>query len=258
VRWERCLAGQGAFPPHWHELNEFHLVTQGGVKCLLQGKLYLLDRNSLLRIRPRKVHQFLSYPAASERLSLFVDLGWIGEAGRLGRSVSPHIRLTAREATLVTSLLRRAQQETEWEMPLWRELVRQLLSEFVLLLRRAALRPAVAPVAVPSLMGGLIEHLDTHYMAPLTLADLGRHFGYSPFYLSHQFSRFFGLGIKHYVLQRRIIEAQLLMTRNPGLTLAAVAEQVGFKEYAVFHRGFLKITGLSPVQHRKKVHPLCK
>ncbi len=40
-----------------------------------------------------------------------------------------------------------------------------------------------------------------------------------------------GCGFKHYVIERRIAEAKLLLRNEPQLKIAAVAEAVGFKSF---------------------------
>ena len=59
------------------------------------------------------------------------------------------------------------------------------------------------------------------------------------------------MGIKHYILQRRIAEAQLIMEKQPNLKLTVVARQIGFKDYALFNRAFGKIVHVPPSAYRK-------
>jgi len=150
----------------------------------------------------------------------------------------------------VIALLEQVRQEMEEQPPLWPEIVRTRLKEFFILIRRTALRPVSAPSPVNLLMKQLLAYLDQNFMLPLSLPQLSRHFGFSTFYLSRCFSQFSGLGIKRYIMQRRIAEAQLIMEKHSNLKLTAVAEQLGFKNYAVFNRAFLKISHIPPSAFR--------
>lgn len=255
IRWSPCKGGKGVYPLHWHELYELHLMTRGCMTFVIDDKVHQMERNTLILIRPREHHQFFASPAFNERLTVFLDPAWLGRAGRFGDSVPSRVHLTDKEAALMLELLQRAQQEVDAKMPFWQSLARHQMLTFVLLVRRAACRPGSGTLVVTPLMQQLIAHLDAHYKNRLTLKELGAAFGYSGYYLEHEFSRSFGMGIKHYVLQRRINEAQTRMTTPPHLTLAAIAQAVGFKEYAGFQRAFLKITGVSPKDYRKMAQP---
>jgi len=252
LRWIRENKSKARwFYVHWHPEIEFHVITGGGGKYLINGKAYPISRNSLVVIRPRDVHKFTPTPKGYERVSLLMKPEWLGKDGRLGKDIHHHFKLTPREISQIVDLLHRVRQEMEGQPPLWPEVVRTRLKEFFILVRRAALRPASPPPAVNPLMNQMLAYLDENYMRPLSLPQLSEHFGFSSFYLSRSFSRFSGLGIKRYILQRRIAEAQLIMERQSNLKLTAVARQLGFKDYAVFNRAFCRIAHVTPSAYRK-------
>jgi AraC-like DNA-binding protein len=165
--------------------------------------------------------------------------------------VPHHLKIVPGEMSQIVGLFQEVQKELEMQRPLWTELVKTKLLEYFILMRRAALGPALPVLADNPLMNQLLAYLDGNYMRPLSLSQLSGHFGFSAFYLSHCFSRFTGIGIKRYILQRRIAEAQLIMEKQSNLKLTAVARQIGFKDYAVFNRAFFKIVHVSPSAYRK-------
>ncbi|MFA7158981.1 MAG: AraC family transcriptional regulator [Kiritimatiellia bacterium] len=238
------------FQLHWHPEIEIHLITGGTGKYIINGKAYQVSRNSLIVIHPREVHKFVPPGNGYERVSLLLKPQWLGREGRLGRDFH-HQKLTALEISRIIDLLQKIRMETEDKPPLWQDYVRARLKEFFILVRRAAMRPAASSLRISPLMNQLLAYLDENYMRPLSLPQMADHFGFSPFYLAHCFSIFTGMGIKHYILQRRIAEAQLIMEKQPNLKLTAVARQLGFKDYALFNRAFSKIVHVPPSACRK-------
>ena len=238
------------FHLHWHPEIEIHVITGGGGKYLINGNVYPISRGSLIVIHPRIVHKFVPPGNGYERISLLLKPEWLDGGGRLDKDFH-HQKLTAGEMSQIIDLLQKVRMETEDKPPLWQDYIRARLKEFFILVRRAAMRPAAPSLRISPLMNQLLAYLDENYMRPLSLPQMADHFGFSPFYLAHCFSLFTGMGIKHYILQRRIAEAQLIMEKQPNLKLTAVARQLGFKDYALFNRAFSKIVHVPPSACRK-------
>ena len=241
----------------FHPQMEIHLFKEGRGAFLIEGRHYPFRKNTLLIIQPNDLHKFI--PAPDRYIVMctaFFRLDWL--AAHDPRMTFPPgfpkiVSLSENEALCVDVLLRQMEAEIRRQEPFWADLVHESLKQVMLIAKRAGLRPAGIrkenPVACQ-----LMAHLEEHYTGELDLAGLSRTFGYSEDYLSRLLKRHTGLGLKRYILQRRIVEAQKLLENEPKLTMAAVAERVGFTDFGIFNRNFKIIAGMTPASYRGISH----
>ena len=97
----------------------------------------------------------------------------------------------------------------------------------------------------------VVSYLDSHYMENQNLADLGRIFKVSPYYLSHVFKAQYGFAPMQYRLRRRIGEAQSLLL-STDWPITEIAARVGYDNPSHFNRQFNKFVGLPPRLYRRK------
>ncbi|HNQ35740.1 MAG TPA: AraC family transcriptional regulator, partial [bacterium] len=170
---------------------------------------------------------------------------------------SARVLLPEREATAVEIALNSLTREIKEREPFHREVARTELEKVLWLAHRFGRRPAGRPPAHPRLRK-VIEYLDDNFADDLGLEELADRFALSAGHLSRTFKRYTGLGLKQYILQRRIVAAKRLLEEAPGLKVAAVSNRVGFHDFAVFNRDFKLITGLTPSAYRKNSYPAVK
>lgn len=253
VSWGRNDARQlGQYNFAWHPEVEFHIVTSGRGRYLIDGRTYPIAQNSLIVIWPGEVHKFV-LDEVCERTSVILRPAWLGKHRWLKKGSFPrHMILTPRDMVRIEEITRGIKEDIEIRPPLWEDTVREYLRVFSLLVRRAALRPAPES-AVNPLMSQLLQYLEKNLGQPPRLARLAMRFGLSPCHLSRSFSQFAGMGIKQYMIQRRIAEAQKSIARHANLKLSAISEELGFHDYAVFNRTFTRVSKISPSGYRSKM-----
>ena len=96
--------------------------------------------------------------------------------------------------------------------------------------------------------------LDKGYRRPPGFADLAREIGTSQNKLKSVFRQAFGLTMADYCLERRMREAQQLLM-EATLTIAQVAERVGYEHQSSFAAAFSGHVGMSPREYRKHRAP---
>lgn len=96
--------------------------------------------------------------------------------------------------------------------------------------------------------------LDRDYRCPPNFADLAREIGTSQNKLKSVFKQAFGLTMADYCLERRVREAQLLLM-EATLTIAQVAERVGYEHQSSFTAAFRSQVGMSPREYRRHRAP---
>jgi AraC-like DNA-binding protein len=88
------------------------------------------------------------------------------------------------------------------------------------------------------------EHLDTHDLRRVTLAELARMAGMSRHHFAHAFSRAYGVPPYAYAMQRRLQRARALIADGAGLSEAAYLG--GFADQSHLTRQFLSTVGVTP------------
>lgn len=106
------------------------------------------------------------------------------------------------------------------------------------------------PTDEPHILGSRIkDYIDRHYMEPITLQSMGEALRISPYYLSHVFKQMSGYSPVQYLLRRRIGEAQTLLITTE-LSVARIAEMVGYDSQSYFNLQFTKNVGMPPSRYR--------
>lgn len=98
----------------------------------------------------------------------------------------------------------------------------------------------------------VVDYIHAHLADSVSLADLAREAGLSPFHFARQFRRTTGLPPHEYVTRCRVERARELLVR-PGLGIADVAVQVGFCDQSHLARHYKRIFGLTPAAFARSV-----
>jgi AraC family transcriptional regulator len=93
------------------------------------------------------------------------------------------------------------------------------------------------------------DYIEAHLDDRLTLADLAGVACLSPYHFSRSFKQAVGVGPQHYVMERRIERAKVLIrrTRQP---LASIALEVGFTDQSHLTAIFRREIGMTPGRFR--------
>lgn len=114
---------------------------------------------------------------------------------------------------------------------------------------------------VPAEIGGglgrrrlrqVVDYIHDHLADGVSLSDLAREAGLSPFHFARQFRRTTGLPPHEYVTRCRVERARELLVR-PGIGIADVAVQVGFCDQSHLARHYKRIFGLTPANFARSV-----
>lgn len=99
-----------------------------------------------------------------------------------------------------------------------------------------------------------MARLDRDYRRPPPFGELAREIGTNQNKLKAVFKQTFGLTMADYCLERRVREAQQLLI-EASLTIAQVAERVGYEHQSSFTAAFRGHVGMSPREYRKHRAP---
>ena len=111
---------------------------------------------------------------------------------------------------------------------------------------------AIASTPQDKLVTELISYINLHLNNDLSLETLSRKTNYNATYLCRVFKNITHGTLTHYISEKRINSAILLMDKNYSLTEISV--QVGFRNYSSFYKTFKKIVGTGPEGYYKTHH----
>jgi len=97
-----------------------------------------------------------------------------------------------------------------------------------------------------------LEFIRGNYAESITLEDVSRAVGRSTSYFKKILREEMGLSFTEYLTRTRL-EASEGLLRDPSLSLAEIAQQVGYGDQSYFGKLFRQYYGLTPAQYRKKV-----
>jgi AraC-like DNA-binding protein len=102
---------------------------------------------------------------------------------------------------------------------------------------------------------GVKEYLDAKFSDPmLNLDQVAENFGVSPFHLSREFKKNFGLNFVDYLSFLRINRAKHLLAETDG-KIKDIVNEIGYNDVSNFIRKFRISEGITPGQYRKTVNP---
>jgi AraC-like DNA-binding protein len=100
----------------------------------------------------------------------------------------------------------------------------------------------------------VMAFLDENFRSDISREGLAGSIGMSPDHLSRLFTSYTGKKIQDYINERRVDEARARLA-DQDARIIDVAFAVGYENLATFNRVFLKITGMTPTDYRKKSLP---
>jgi AraC-like DNA-binding protein len=93
--------------------------------------------------------------------------------------------------------------------------------------------------------------LRNHYKEPITAQELGEQLNFHPVYIARCMQKEYGVSPFDYLNRFRIEQAKLMMVQT-DLSIARIAEEVGFQQAAYFSTCFTRYEGVTPRSYRKR------
>jgi AraC-like DNA-binding protein/mannose-6-phosphate isomerase-like protein (cupin superfamily) len=97
----------------------------------------------------------------------------------------------------------------------------------------------------------LLDFVDNNLEQKITLSFLSRTFFFNSSYLSRMFKKNFGVSLSKYISQRRCERAKEQLSHT-NMSIAEIADSLGFSSSHAFYKTFLRIEGISPTLYRMK------
>ena len=104
----------------------------------------------------------------------------------------------------------------------------------------------------PDFLTEVLAYIQAHRDEPITVAELARVAGFSPYHFSRLFTARFGASVMDYVRTVRLQAAALRLTGDAPPALAELAFDCGFESQEAFTRAFRRRYGTPPGQFKRE------
>jgi AraC-like DNA-binding protein len=260
--------------PHWHKEIEIIYVTKGSLNLGINDTPIRMEQGEVQFINGGDVHYFLASPE-SERVVIQFDLSLFQEMAALSGSDYPLRDIftemehsssgwpeaaAARIIALVESIYEEDTQRREG----YAYLIKARLLELLTVIMREVPKNRTekqSKFSEDRLMQSretlerlerIFMYVEQHYQEPITLNEVARYMGFSPYYFTKLFKKNTGMTFVAFLNEYRLNKAKWILL-NENLPMSAVAEEAGFGSVKTFHHFFKEATGVSPLKYHKTI-----
>lgn len=101
-------------------------------------------------------------------------------------------------------------------------------------------------------LNAIFSYIESHYIEGVTLEEIAKHIGFSPYYFSRFFKKNTGQTFMQFLNEYRINQAKYILGHEK-VPMIEVAERSGFNSVKTFHHVFKEQVGLSPLKYHKTI-----
>ena len=249
---------------HRYEFHTLVCVTQGKCTQMVDFKSISCEPGSLLVLRAGQAHNYgrdedwdgwnvlfrpefvLPVSTPSRDLKLAVDLDRLPE----------HIVLSGSDLRMVTDSIQQMREDTQVDAPLddvhalLRHQLHALLTRLAILQGR---QRTYEPVISPALQRfkRFQQLVEERFARWHQVADYASQLGYTEKSLARAVEAAMGMTTKAFIAARVNLEAKRLLVHT-DLTIASIAEKLGFDEPTNFSKFFKREAGCTPAEFRQR------
>ena len=242
---------EGDWPsiPHSHAFTELFYVRDGRGEFLLEDKIYPISKDDLIIVNPHINHTEIS--KGTPPLSYFT-VGVEGVCFSFNDQKEYRIfNCRKKEADLLfyfNSLFQELDKQSEG----YEKIYNYLLHILILQLQRITDSPFELITAQhPSKECAYIKrYLDSNYSENITLDHLSALSHLNKYYLSHEFTKYYGISPMNYLSRKRIDVCKELL-ENTDYGISDIAHLVGFSSQSYLSQSFRKSCGMTAGTYRK-------
>ena len=242
---------EGDWPsiPHSHAFTELFYVRDGRGEFLLEDKIYPISKDDLIIVNPHINHTEIS--RGTPPLSYFT-IGVEGVCFSFNDQKEYRIfNCRKKEADLLfyfNSLFQELDKQSEG----YEKICNYLLHILILQLQRITDSPFELITAQhPSKECAYIKrYLDSNYSENISLDHLSALSHLNKYYLSHEFTKYYGISPMNYLSRKRIDVCKELL-ENTDYGISDIAHLVGFSSQSYLSQSFRKSCGMTAGTYRK-------
>ncbi len=232
-----------SFNRHFHQEHEMLLHISGDADYSIDGNRYTLHPFDLLFI-PSSTYHF-AIPMSEKRYENYViNIGTdFAKQERLGKLFSPPYIINIGDDTMMKGMFAALDRCYEcYSSADFGEAARHVVNEILIY---SSYKPRTRQNGnKDELIARITEFIAANLENKLNAAVIARQLSFSASYIQNRFSQSMGIGIKHYINQKRIYAAYNDIKN--GLSPYMAADKYKYENYSSFYRQYVKSFGVSP------------
>jgi AraC-like DNA-binding protein len=237
---------------HRHEQYEIIFVNQGTYRCLLNGSALTLRPQQVLVVKPGDWHQdLLTAPLRYTGLWFTVRAG----GSLFAQDIPPHAQVTRVDlaaATAIRHLRALGEADTRTGAGLREALCSEFLYRTLACLQSVHLSRALRGADQDTLFASRLRTLfEQQRHGAMTVGYMATALSMTPAAFTHRCRLVLGVAPARALRQHRLDQARMLLEHS-GLTIAALAQQLGFADQFHFSRLFKRHHGIPPSSLRRR------
>lgn len=177
------------------------------------------------------------------------NVGFISVSGYKTENGDSYIKKISREYNFDYSALKEIYSSLNDNFP-EKEKIDTLIHPLCQMLELSYIKSEDIPSKEESLSEKIVRYIKRNRNRNITSKDICEKFSCSRSYMSSEFNKFTGKGIREFINELRIEDAKLLL-KNSCLTVTEIALSVGFTDSNYFSSIFKSYIGESPMKYRK-------
>lgn len=254
-----------SYPLHWHDEFELICVVSGKGIVTVQHQSYIVQAGDLVLIQPQFVHSIEQHDQDKmEYYNILFHFSLL-DHGPGDPCYEKYMKPLHDRTKLVEVHLDSAHELNPLLMPYVQELI-------------GTYKQPACELLVKSQLFGLLHHLSrhsreignldrslqstyerlksvlalvhAHYAEPISIAEGAAVCGFSESHFRKLFRELTGASFNQYIKSFRLEKAAVLLLET-NMSVAEIADQVGFHNYSYFSRAFAQVYQASPLVYRK-------
>ncbi len=245
---------KGNFNRHCHNMYEIIYIERGTGTFFVESTSYEVVPGSILIFRPREFHFFsVNEGATYARYVINFDEKNVMDASPMlldifnNRSLGSNNMFTDVDKSITDIfngfLIEDKYNETEAAI-----LAKCNLNKFLCVFHNTYLDKNKGDTN-GNLINRIISYVNENISSTIRLEELAERFFISKYYLGHLFKKYTGLPAMEYIIRKRTVMAQQLISE--GYQASRAAAMSGFNDYSSFYRAYTKYIGKRPSAENK-------
>lgn len=250
------------FEFHYHDFNKIIIFLSGNVTYIIEGKAYFLKPWDILLVNNHDVHKpIIDSSSVYERIIIWLKPSYLSKnTDKKSKNDITYCFQKANERSfnlirLNSSLEQRMKQMIiELEEAIQSEefgsdlLANSLFTQFMIYLNRIFLgntyKETQKSIHYDERIEEILKYINQNLSSDLTIDSLASRFYLNKYYFMHKFKKETGYTIHQYILQKRLLNANLLI--QSGTPIVKSSQLSGFTDYSTFLRAYKKMFQKAP------------